>query len=61
MTNRSADMSPKRAARVAGIALLAEAVLAIFVNFVVTQSLVVSGDAGHGVNRNRQPGRRNLR
>jgi hypothetical protein len=45
MTTRAVDLSPRQAARVAGIAILAIAILAFFANFFVLNALIVSGDA----------------
>jgi hypothetical protein len=45
MTTRIADVTPRRAALVAGVGYVAIFVLAIFANFVVLEGLVESGDA----------------
>ena len=45
MTNTTADISPRKAAIVAGIGLLILTVCAIFAEFFVRQNLVVLGDA----------------
>jgi len=45
MTGRIAEITPRRAAQIAGIAYLTLFVLAIFANFFVLESLVESGDA----------------
>jgi len=45
MTTIGTDISPHRAARVAGIGLLAMAALSIFAQFFVSESLIVSGNA----------------
>lgn len=45
MTTSMADVSPRRAARIAGLAYLALFVLALFANFVVREGLIESGDA----------------
>jgi hypothetical protein len=45
MTVQLAEMSPRRAARIAGVGYLAIFVLAIFGNFVVLEGLVEAGDA----------------
>jgi hypothetical protein len=46
-----ADISSRTAARVAGFALIAITVLAIFANFFVLESLVVAGDAAETASR----------
>lgn len=45
MTTSMADVSPRRAASIAGLAYLALFVLALFANFVVREGLIESGDA----------------
>jgi hypothetical protein len=45
------DMSPRTAARLAGAALLAMTVLAMFANFYVLESMVVAGDATETASR----------
>ena len=45
MTNRIVDTSQRKAARVAGFGYLIIAILAIFANFFVLESLIVPGDA----------------
>jgi len=50
MTNRIADISLRQAAIVAGVGLLAMAILAPFAEFSVRQSLIVPGDAATTAN-----------
>ncbi len=45
MTNRIVDLSPHQAARVAGFSILVIAILSLFANFFVLESLIVSDDA----------------
>lgn len=45
MTNRIADISPRKAARVAGLLYLIIIIAGIFAEFFVRQSLIVPGDA----------------
>ena len=50
MTNHIADMSPRKAAKIAGVVYLICIVLGIFANIFVRQSLIVPGDAATTVN-----------
>jgi len=49
--NSRTDVSPPAAARIAGVALLAMVVLAIFANFFVIENLVAAGDAAETASR----------
>ena len=50
MTNRIADITPRKAARVAGFAFLIMFFFAIFAHFVVLSNIIVEGDAAATVN-----------
>ena len=50
MTNRIADISLSKAARVAGFGLLIMLIPAIFANYFVLESLIVPGDAATTAN-----------
>jgi hypothetical protein len=50
MTNRIADISLRKAARVAGLGYLIIFISGIFANFIVLQSLIVPGDAATTAN-----------
>jgi hypothetical protein len=50
MTNRIADISQRKAARVAGFGLLIMTILAVFANFFVLESFIVPGDAAETAN-----------
>ncbi len=50
MTNRIADLSLRKAARVAGFGLLIMAILGPFAEFFVLQRLIVPGDAATTAN-----------
>ncbi|WP_373228705.1 DUF4386 domain-containing protein [Cohnella sp.] len=50
MTNRIAETSPRMYAKVAGFGLLLMAILAMFANFFVIESLIIPGDAATTAN-----------